>query len=98
VDAFSKSTETQDCENHKMAKVDRNTIQNALDEFNTLEYELSFDEQCRELDEFEKDDWQSELELPEYHDARDDWYDEGDYPYDNYPYDDPYYDYDCGDF
>lgn len=93
--AFSKSTETQDCENHKMAKVDRNTIQNALDEFNTLENELSFDEQCRELEEFEKDDWQSELELNE-HDPREDWYDDGDYG--DYPYDDPYYDYDCGDY
>lgn len=74
-----------------MAKLDRNTIQNALNEANELEYELSFDEQCRQLDEFEHpDDWRSELE-PE-HEPLDDWYFQDDH-FDNSHWPDPsYYD------
>lgn len=74
-----------------MAKVDRNTIQNALNEANELEYELSFDEQCRELDEFEcRDDWRSELEPK--HEPLEDWYYQDD-PFDNsHWYDDPFFD------
>lgn len=80
-----------------MAKVDRNTIQNALNEVNQLEYELSFDEQCRELDEWEKDDWRAELELEPEHDPLDDWYYQDDH-YDNnhWFYGDD--DYDHGDY
>ena len=89
--AFSKSTETVNCENHKMAKVNLREINNALNEANQLEYELSLDEQCRELDEFEyQDDWRHELE-PEY-DKFDDLHYPDDHFGDSHWYDDPAFD------
>lgn len=76
-----------------MAKVDRNTIDNALNEANQLEYELSCDKEFRELDKFE--DWRAELE-PE-HEPLDDWYYHDDY-FDSHHWDCSVDDYDHGDY
>lgn len=84
-----------------MAKVDRNTIQAALNDANELEYELSRDEGFRDIDEYEN--WHDYNSEP--YSLEDDYFDwrNDDIDYDlevTDRYDDDlmsYHDYDSGD-
>lgn len=64
-----------------MAKVQLREINKALNEHNLIENDLSFDEQCRELDAYEENANWNEWLYPEHNEDEYSW---GDYDDDSY--------------